>query len=234
MKTTPKYLLIANQLRQRILDGDLAVGTQLPQEKRLIKAYNVSRITVRKALDILEQEGLIYRIQGAGTFVQQSQHQGHTVNQNQAELFDLTDLNVEVSQFTVLKPAQQIAQILRLNQYDLTYVVERILSYQNTPVILQNLYFPTKYIQGMRLDALKLSIPHFLTNELGVDLASISRDFDLAKLSTTPAAQLQVSPQQILLLITEKFFLKNGAIGGFSRNWINTDKYHYQTRMQLT
>lgn len=234
MKTTPKYLLIANQLRQRILDGDLAVGKQLPQEKRLIKAYNVSRITVRKALDILEREGFIYRIQGAGTFVQQSHHQGQAVNQSQAELFNLTDLSVEVSQFTVLKPPHQVAQTLKLNQYDLAYVVERLLSAQEEPVILQNLYFPTKYIQGMRLDALKLSIPHFLTEELGVNLATITRDFSLAKLPPKQASQLQVSSQQPLLLITEKFFLKNGATGVFSRNWINPDKYHYQTRIQLT
>ena len=73
MKEAPKYVVVANHLRQQILEKEYNINEQLPQETAIAKALNVSRITVRKALDILVNEGLIYRIQGSGTFLKDNQ-----------------------------------------------------------------------------------------------------------------------------------------------------------------
>ncbi|WP_349371659.1 GntR family transcriptional regulator [Salinarimonas sp.] len=64
-KTRRLYLL----LRDRIVGGALAAGARLPSEPELSAAHGVSRVTVRRALDGLEQDGLIRRQPGAGTFV---------------------------------------------------------------------------------------------------------------------------------------------------------------------
>jgi Transcriptional regulators len=53
MKETPKYVIVANRLRQQILEKEYQINEQLPQETSIAKSLNVSRITVRKALDIL-------------------------------------------------------------------------------------------------------------------------------------------------------------------------------------
>lgn len=63
------YDRVAQSLRQRILDGAWPRGAQLPTERELCGRFETSRITVRRALDILEQEMLVERRQGAGTFV---------------------------------------------------------------------------------------------------------------------------------------------------------------------
>ena len=62
----PKYITVRENLRQRIISMD--PGEKLPAEPELCKQYNVSRITLRHAIDDLIQDDLIVREQGKGTF----------------------------------------------------------------------------------------------------------------------------------------------------------------------
>ena len=64
-----RYRAIADDLRRRVEGGDLAAGALLPSESELSAAYEVSRVTVRKALELLRDEGLIDARQGFGWFV---------------------------------------------------------------------------------------------------------------------------------------------------------------------
>jgi GntR family transcriptional regulator len=63
----PKYFQVQEILRQRVLD--LSEGDQIPTESELCQIFNVSRITIRKAIEGLVQEGLLVTIQGKGTYV---------------------------------------------------------------------------------------------------------------------------------------------------------------------
>jgi GntR family transcriptional regulator len=64
-----RYRAIADELRGRIDRGELAAGALLPSESELSAAYDASRVTVRKALEILRDEGLVDSRQGFGWFV---------------------------------------------------------------------------------------------------------------------------------------------------------------------
>jgi DNA-binding GntR family transcriptional regulator len=66
---TTAYKRLAETLRQRILGGAWQPGQQLPTEQRLCAEFGASRITVRRALQIMEEELLVRRRQGSGTFV---------------------------------------------------------------------------------------------------------------------------------------------------------------------
>ncbi len=65
----PKYYQLANILREQIEKGDLHEHQSIPSERRLEKLYSVSRTTIRQALDLLAQQGFLYREHGRGTFV---------------------------------------------------------------------------------------------------------------------------------------------------------------------
>jgi len=65
----PKHYQLSQILRQRILKGEFAAGTKIPGEWQLSQEFNVSRGTVRKAIDTLLHEGLLRTEQGQGTYV---------------------------------------------------------------------------------------------------------------------------------------------------------------------
>ncbi len=65
----PRHTQVSDWLKERIESGEWSLDDQLPSESQLGKQFSVSRITVRRALQTLESDGLIYRRQGLGSFV---------------------------------------------------------------------------------------------------------------------------------------------------------------------
>jgi GntR family transcriptional regulator len=67
--SVPLYQQIQNRLIDRISGGEFPPGTQIPSEIELSEQLNVSRMTARKALDVLVSKGILYRRRGKGTYV---------------------------------------------------------------------------------------------------------------------------------------------------------------------
>ena len=65
----PIYEQIVMQIKKKIIEGQLEVGTVLPAMRTFAKTLNVSVITVQKAYEILQEEGFITSVVGKGTFV---------------------------------------------------------------------------------------------------------------------------------------------------------------------
>jgi GntR family transcriptional regulator len=66
---SPIYMKLANGLRQQIIEGDIGTGEALPSERDLCEIMGASRVTIRKAIELLIEEGLLSRRQGSGTYV---------------------------------------------------------------------------------------------------------------------------------------------------------------------
>ncbi|MBN1246987.1 MAG: GntR family transcriptional regulator [Anaerolineae bacterium] len=65
----PLYMQLYRQLRSEIEQGALQLGGQLPSERQLAADYGISRLTARKALSMLREEGVISARRGRGSFV---------------------------------------------------------------------------------------------------------------------------------------------------------------------
>jgi len=66
---TPAYLQLADLLEAQIKSGELARGRTIPSESRLVQEHGVSRGTVRKAVMVLRERGLVDTVPQRGTFV---------------------------------------------------------------------------------------------------------------------------------------------------------------------
>ncbi|HET9898835.1 MAG TPA: winged helix-turn-helix domain-containing protein [Streptosporangiaceae bacterium] len=63
------YLQLAAIIRAQIASGELLSDDPVPSESQLEKAHSVSRVTVRKAIEVLRNEGLVYTLPQRGTYV---------------------------------------------------------------------------------------------------------------------------------------------------------------------
>jgi len=73
-RALPKYLQIANYIRDQILRGDLRPGDEVPSERQIAADWDVARPTAARSLEALRQQGFVESRQGAGTFVRQQLH----------------------------------------------------------------------------------------------------------------------------------------------------------------
>lgn len=74
------YKSIADRLRLRLNSSDYNIGSPLPGEKALAQEFGVARMTIRKALDLLVNWGLVERRHGSGTFVARKDVHHETTN----------------------------------------------------------------------------------------------------------------------------------------------------------
>lgn len=70
------YLKVAEQIRQEILSGTYKAGRRLPGEPSLAQRFGVGRVTIARALDVLEQSNLVFRVRGSGTYIQRDVARG--------------------------------------------------------------------------------------------------------------------------------------------------------------
>jgi len=92
----PFYVALANLLRSDIFEGRLSAGAQLPTLDQLSERYGVARVTVRQALGVLADDGLIERVQGKGTFVKDGFVRRKTIQleSNWSNFLEMLDGNV--------------------------------------------------------------------------------------------------------------------------------------------
>ena len=105
-----KYEVICSDIRKKIQNGTYGVNSRLPTEPELGQQYNVSRITVKKAIDQLVSEGLVIKRRGSGTFVKGLTEQWGGLSPQANGLFhtlDKSKIKSEVVLFESYRPRKR-------------------------------------------------------------------------------------------------------------------------------
>jgi GntR family transcriptional regulator len=148
----PLYYQLYEILHEKILLKAWKPGDRLPTEVELVDLYGVSRITVRKVLDMLVKEGLIYRQAGRGTFVAHA-----TLEQGLSHIISFTE-DMQRRGFTVstkvlfsgLVPATEaIAERLNIAPGDELARLERLRLADGEPMCIENSHLVHKYCRGI-------------------------------------------------------------------------------------
>ncbi|MGT2911610.1 GntR family transcriptional regulator [Streptococcus cameli] len=141
----PKYQLVQNELRQQIISGKFENGDKFYTEAELTKLYNVSSITVIRAMNELVKDGYLVRQQGKGTFVSRSR-KGKLVEFSDIELFPMDDDTVTVLSCERGNSPEILAK-LKLDKSEYYYKIVRVRTTSDTPYIYHQSYIPARYIQ---------------------------------------------------------------------------------------
>lgn len=142
----PKYQQIKDELKHKIISGQFENGDKFYTEAELIDMYNVSSITVVRALNDLAKDGYIVRQQGKGTFV--SRAGDHKL----IEYSDADFLEGKVDEVTVLSITRdnnpEFIAKLGLGPMHYYYKIERMRTADGTPYVFHESYIPEQYINA--------------------------------------------------------------------------------------
>ncbi|HEU4792029.1 MAG TPA: GntR family transcriptional regulator, partial [Nitrolancea sp.] len=153
----PLYQQLADTLRRDIAEGSYRVGERIPSEEALCEQFGVSRITVRAAIDLLADAGLLRRRQGKGTFVSAPPIEQELVQLNDFEE-DMTAAGLRPTSRIIHlgeEPAPAaVAQELDLAQGSPIVRLDRLRLGDDSPVAFDRTYLPLRF--GRLLDRERL------------------------------------------------------------------------------
>jgi len=168
----PLYIQIAEGLLDRIESGELSPGDRLPPEREWSEMLGVNRLTLRRALHMLESEGLIIRRQGDGTYVAEPK-----IEQQASQLVPFTrgmqrrgyTPSAKVLTFDQ-KPAEAaVAKELHLPVGAPVYYLHRLRLVNHEPLLLERLTLPLHRLPKLdRFDLAKRSLYEVMETEYGI------------------------------------------------------------------
>lgn len=148
---TPLYLQIADELRRNIEESVFNVGDQLPTELELSKRFGVHRHTLRRAVDVLRQEGIVDVERGRGTFVVApiALPIGKRVRFNEAlKAQSLTPIR-EVLRIVDIKANPKLAKQLEIDLGASVILLERLYIVDDLPIDVSSSHFPGQRFLGL-------------------------------------------------------------------------------------
>jgi GntR family transcriptional regulator len=227
----PLYYQLASLLRNKISSGEFGVGAKIPTEAELVADYGVSRITVRQALRSLEEEGLIRREAGRGTFVNDPKAFTGTL-QLDGSLDDLMSMGlatqVQLLDHKTVSVSGQEAERLDLEAGAKVVRCTRIRFVGDQPYsyIVNDL----PYEIGRRIPRSYLksgSILQFLEQELGILLMSADQSVRATLADAVVAPRLDVPIGAPLLYVDRIVFDEEGRRVERVRTYYRSDIYNF-------
>jgi len=201
----PKYYQLARRLSDQIAAGTLGPNDQLPTEEELSRDYHLSRGTVREAVRLLENDGLVRRERGRGTFV--------TAVRQPSSLFSLMPFSeamhrqnreptTRVLQATTLPASEKVAERLALAPNESVIHIARLRLADNQPVVYEERYLAHTLCPGLLGEDLTTSSVHTLmVFKYGVSLVKMSHTVEVGQLSDIHAQHLAAKPDDKAIFV---------------------------------
>ena len=225
---SPLYRQMMQRIRADIASGVYPVHSRIPSEAELGEAYQVSRVTVRKALAELTREGLLRRMQGKGTYVCAPRLK---TNLREVTSFHEACLMMGCTPGTKVISAQTVhaqestREALSLQEDEAVEIVRLRLA-DGVPVMLETNRFSMKY-DDLLHEKLNGSLYHLLSQQ-GVEAASGVHEISLCYATAQQAKLLEVEVGTALLQLEQVIFDQHGAPLHTSHQVIRGDRFTFR------
>ncbi|MHC1772195.1 MAG: GntR family transcriptional regulator [Flexilinea sp.] len=210
---TPIYTQLEELIKGQISAGELVPGSKVLSETQLASRYNISRVTVRKALSNLVNEKYLVRKQGKGTFVRNFQF-----NENLKSVsFTQTCLQLgftpsnKIINCSMIPATEKDITFLSIPESSEVAFMERLRYADGIPVRLERNYYASPYQSIIEEDLEHLSVNKVLVQKFGLYDFDARISIEIAYANPRDAALLGVKKKSPLLLVNGVFMDKKGA-----------------------
>lgn len=229
--TLPRYIQIAEDLVGRIESGDLAPGDRLPAERELSERLSVNRMTLRRALQVLEAQGLIERRHGVGTYIAAPK-----IDRRMDTVFRFTrgmqnrglTPGARLISFETAALDQAQARDLEAAPGSPAYRILRLRSVNREPVMIEDYTLPSDRLPGLdRYDLEGRSIYEILESEYGVTIARARQTFEPVTATAFEAGLLGVRLGAPLMLEKRLSYDPAGRPVEFGKDRYRGDRFRF-------
>ncbi|MCR4419263.1 MAG: GntR family transcriptional regulator [Clostridia bacterium] len=202
----PIYHQIAQAIGDRIKSGELRPGDMIPSEAQLCREYRVSRMTVRRGLELLTEAGYLETARGKGTFVARPRLENLTV-----DLAMLQRYRVRLLAAEVVPAAEEVASRLGLEPGGRVICVRRLYSGEEGPVALDRKCLPyTKGKPVLEADMAYAELPEMA--QIHTDVLPVRSELVISARALGPgeAEVLREEPGAPALVIEQTVYAQGG------------------------
>ncbi len=235
---TPLYFQIKSILEAKILSQEFKENERLPSEAELSQQFNVSRITIQRALADLLKAGLIYRDRGKGTFVTQGARL-----MNPALKGSIQDLilagkrnRIKVLSFSEAPVPQDLSKTFGLGDAEKVFLLECIRLIPEGPQAYSLIYFPPDLGRMISPDELTETIEFisFAEQKLRHEAHRANQTIDVGAADRVIAKHLLVKPKTPLLVIRRDYYTRKGVLMYAAKSYFRTDRFKYEIELTRT
>ena len=232
----PRHTQITRWLRDQIETGEYGLDDKLPSENELAKKFDVSRVTIRRALQSLENDEIIYRCQGLGSFVKD--------DRTPHKLVRLTDFNEDMAKagldasskvtlFESVDAPEWLGDILNVESGNKVIRIDRLRLGDGEPIAFDSTWLPILYGQLLNKDALQESTIYKQLEE-NYDIPVIRGCYRMsAELANEElAGHLDVPVRSALFLIDRISFTIGEKPVYYQKRYYRNDRVKYQMTLE--
>jgi GntR family transcriptional regulator len=208
-----RYAMVAQSLRGRVLSAEWPEGVALPAEQELSRQYEVALGTMRQALQLLVQDGLIERIHGRGTFVKQAINSAPMMRFFRFGQGQLQPPQSQIVSRTIRPAPEPVAQSLGLAREHPVLRLERLRLIAGEPCLIEEIWLPLPQFEPLVESDLAawgdLLYPAF-SRLCGVQIHRASDTIRFGRLTAAQAAHLKLPPSHPCALVQRLAFDLSG------------------------
>jgi len=237
-KTTrvPFYAQIADRIRAKVQGGDWLPGEQIPPETELCEQYQVSRITVRRAIAELVQEGFLVRYAGRGTFVAEPRLE-HRISHLTSFTQDMEGRGMRpgarVLKFEVLDPPPNLHWAFAPRAVKKVILLRRLRLADGEPVALENSYLLWDLCAPLLEDDLRdASLYAALIRKCKIIPSRAIQQWTAIACPKEEARLLGIAKGQPVLHIYRTTFSQDDLPFEWVESYYRGDKYSFQAELQ--
>lgn len=230
----PLYIQLADRLRNRIINEEYKYGQAFPPERELERIYGIDRKTVRKSLKILEQEGLIFRIQGKGTYVNRP-NISYSLQTVSGFSRLLRHQGVQVTNRVIIRTGQaagyRIAKIMGIHKSDPVWKLVRLRLADDEPIALEFTYIRKDLIPDFEQIDFEVYSLYDAWSKNYHTPTYIDETIDAVEVSGMEARCLGKEDGSRVFLVTDETRDQNGLVIEYNRAYINSDRIRLSTQL---
>ena len=200
----PLYVQLSDIIKKNIVEGHLLPGSSIPSELQLMKAYDVSRITVRNALLRLEYSGEIFKVHGRGSFVSKKKIVDiPSPSFSWRRLMEEQGYNISFAliEFCEVWPSEGVQRELRLRQDQRVTKLKRIKKVEQEVIGLDVLFMPMGIGTSLkRMNLSDFSLVEFLNCSPGTKINRIEAQIRAAPIEDGDAEVMGVDTSSTVLI----------------------------------